>query len=801
VGSNVEWIYPLVSGTDVTLASITEDRDGNIWGAAGGYIVKFDIRDKHSEFFPLDKDLPLKTFFDGCAAIAPDGQIIFGGDNGYIRISPEVRPNLYAPQLRITSLEVNNKKIQPGAPDGNDLSLSKDIAFTDELRLNYSQRSVAVEFSALHFWQPAMNVYAYKLEGFDSDWTYVSGTKNFAVYSNISPGTYTLVVRGTNNFGIWSDRIARLKIQVDPPLFLSKWFLVLYAAIAVAIIVFALRFYSARLRLSNQVKIVSLEKEHAEEIALTKQQFFTNISHELRTPISLILPPIQQTLKRENLDEESRSLIKLAEKNSYRLLRVVNQILDFRKLEHDSLELRITPFDLVGFCQELYTLFSDKAARNSINFTFNPTTPACRIWADPDKVETILYNLLSNAFKFTPAEGSIDITIRVCAADKEFPKGSVEVQVSDTGMGISVEDQPRIFERFYQTSQAKKMDGGSGIGLTLASEYATLHHGKIRVESEPGHGSRFVVTLPLGNIHFPVDSTQEETPLTLVATKTTGTQTISTPYQYDIESDKPLVLIVEDNTDMIDFLVINLKSKYHLIIAENGEDALLKTIHFSPEVIISDIMMPVMDGLTLCKKIKENPRTSYIGIILLTAKNLTSQKIEGIRLGADVYLTKPFEVELLEASIEHLLKRKQELSNYFKSEIITQPNVSSTGENVDDKFIRKVSAIIEANISNPDFSVEMLSDEIGMSSTHLYRKLKSLTHYAPKDIIRKYRIKKASLLLKNKEGNISEIMYDVGFSNLSYFAKCFKNEFGLSPKEYQQRESKNTVDLKDFPAQ
>lgn len=791
--------YPLVGGSDVTLASLAEDRDGNIWGAANGYIVKFDIKDRHSEFFPLDKDLPLKSFFDGCAAIAPDGEIVFGGDNGYIRISPDARPNLFAPKVRITSVEVNNKKLQPGTPAENEPTLSQDIAFTEELHLSYSQRSVAVEFSALHFWQPSMNVYAYKLEGFDADWTYVSGNKNFAVYSNISPGTYTLVVKGTNNYGIWSKESARLKIRVDPPLFLSRWFLLAYAVIAVALIVFALRFYSSRLNLRNEVKIVRLEKEHAEEIALTKQQFFTNISHELRTPISLILPPIQQTLKRENLDEESRSLIKLAEKNSYRLLRVVNQILDFRKLEHDSLELKITSFDAVGFCRELYTLFSDKAARNAIHFTFNPAVSACRIWADTDKVETILYNLLSNAFKFTPTEGSIDLTIRVCNGDKDFPKGFVEVRVTDTGMGISAEDQPRIFERFYQTSQAKRMDGGSGIGLTLASEYVTLHHGKIKVESEPGKGACFTVMLPLGNIHFPVDATQEEVPLTLVATKTTGAQTITTAYQYDIESDKPLVLIVEDNTDMIDFLVINLKSKYHLIIAENGEDALLKTHHFSPEIIVSDIMMPVMDGLTLCKKIKENPRTSYIGIILLTAKNLTSQKIEGIRLGADVYITKPFEVELLEASIEHLLKRKKELSNYFKSEIITEPNLSSTGENVDDKFIRKVSGVIEANIANPEFSVEMLSDEIGMSSTHLYRKLKSLTHVSPKDIIRKYRLKKASLLLKNKEGNISEIMYEVGFSNLSYFAKCFKAEFGLSPKEYQQRESKGTVELKDFP--
>ncbi|MDQ2657653.1 MAG: response regulator, partial [Bacteroidota bacterium] len=372
---------------------------------------------------------------------------------------------------------------------------------------------------------------------------------------------------------------------------------------------------------------------------------------------------------------------------------------------------------------------------------------------------------------------------------REYSKGTVEIRVSDTGVGISAEDQKKIFERFYQAPEAKKVEGGSGIGLTLASEYARLHHGRITVESELGKGSCFTVVLPLGNIDFPIHISSEGQQPGIPAIKSEDPHAGASSL-YDLHSTKPLVLIVEDNPDMIDFLVIHLKKDYHLIIANNGDEALRKANSFYPEVIISDIMMPVMDGLTLCRKIKENPRTSHIGIILLTARSLTSQKIEGIRIGADVYITKPFEMELVEASVDHLLKRKKELSSYFRSEIMTQPDTGNAKGNEDEKFIKKVMNIIEANISNPDFSVEVLSAEIGMSSTHLYRKLKSLTHYTAKDIIRKYRIKKASLLLKNKQGNISEIMYDVGFSSLSYFAKCFKAEFGISPKEYQQRESK-----------
>jgi DNA-binding response OmpR family regulator len=330
----------------------------------------------------------------------------------------------------------------------------------------------------------------------------------------------------------------------------------------------------------------------------------------------------------------------------------------------------------------------------------------------------------------------------------------------------------------------------------MVAEYAKLHYGNVAVESSPGEGSRFTITLPLSNVHFPIDPEQEPSSLNLVATKTNSSDDEnSSSYIYDLDSDKPLVLIVEDNTDMIDFLRINLKDKYHLIIAKNGEEALQKTNSVLPEVIISDIMMPIMDGITLCKKIKENSRTSHIGIILLTAKNLMAQKIEGIRVGADAYLTKPFEVELLVASVDHLLKRKQELSHYFKTDVLTHPEFQSSKENLDDKFVKKVANIIEANISNPDFNVEILSREIGMSTTHLYRKLKSLTHYSAKDIIKKYRLKKASLLLKNNEGNISEIMYEVGFSSLSYFAKCFKSEFGLSPKDYQQKMSKGVHEI------
>jgi signal transduction histidine kinase/ligand-binding sensor domain-containing protein/DNA-binding response OmpR family regulator len=786
--------YPVTTGNEITLASITEDAEGNIWCAASNFILKFSVPDHQLEIFPLDKDLPLKNFFDGCVANTPEGEIIFGGDNGYITLSPRVKPNVFEPNIYITALEINNKIINTDEAIDGEVLLQKDISVTNELTLEYAQRSIAFEFSSLHYWQPSSNVYAYKLEGFDHDWNYVSGLKNFAVYSNLSPGDYTLTVKGTNNYGIWSDHVATIHIRVKPPLFLSTGFIALYIFLLITVVIVALRTYSARLHLRNELKITRIEKEHAEEIVQTKQEFFANISHELRTPISLILPPIQELIKRGHLPDDNRRLLTLAEKNSQRLLRVVNQILDFRKLENDSVQLKVTSFDLVQFCREMYSLFTDKANRKEISFTFHAGVDECLVWADTEKIETILFNLLSNAFKFTREDGVVDLTVELLGKNDTYTKGAIEVKVTDTGIGIAPDELSKIFERFYQTNAAKKLEAGSGIGLTLVAEYAKLHHGEIQVESTVGKGTCFTLILPLGSQHFPFEST-DHSEVKLVAVKSSVAEDDSKAYRYGLESGKPLVLIIEDNPDIIEFIQVSLKEKYNFVTALNGEEGLNKASNFLPDIIVSDIMMPVMDGLSMCKKIKSNPKTTHISIIILTAKGLTSQQIEGLTIGADIYLTKPFEIDLLEAHIDHLLKRKKELADYFKHELLVQPSSTATGENVDDKFIRKVMNIIEANISNPDFSVEMLSDEVGMSSTHLYRKLKSTTQLSPNDIIRKYRIKKASLLLGNKEGNISEIMYEVGFSNLSYFSKCFRAEFGVTPKEYQQKVSKSSIEI------
>lgn len=775
--------FHAIPNHNMARASITEDRNGSIWVATNTAIEKFTPASGKVEFFPLNKNLPLKSFYAGCVARSTSGELFFGGDNGYISFSPDKAiANGYQPRVVLTGLLLNNKEVEIGEKVNDRVILDRDISFVPQIELDYGQRSLQLQFAALHFWQPEVNTYSYKLEGADENWTTTSGDKNFAVYSNLSPGTYIFRVRGTNNNGIWSSETSTTQITINPPFFLSKGFLALYLLLIVAGIYFSLKIYSGRIKLENELKISKLEIAHAEEIEQTKEQFFTNISHELRTPISLILPPIHQIMRNGKLDAENFKLIALAEKNSHRLLRVVNQVLDFKKMQGDKLYLNVSNVEIVGLLRELYSHFADKAARHEVNYTFTSSIPEFEIFADAEKIETMVLNLLSNAFKFTPKGGTIALEAEIINAG-DMADYAVHIRISDTGVGISQEDQKRIFERFYQTAESRKREMGSGIGLALTLEYVKMHGGEIRLESEPGKGSVFTVLLPKGNAdQLVTEADPDNYPMFQpVSSNLVANEAVTS------DSDQPLLLIVEDNPDMIDFVRLTLHNKYRFVTAGDGEEGLRKAAQYLPDVIISDVMMPVMDGLTFCKMIKSNPKTSRMAVILLTARSLTSQKIEGIRTGADAYITKPFDIELLDAQIGNLLHRKEELTAYFWHSLMVAPTVEDGRKNVDEKFVKKVMNVVEAHISDPEFNVEVLASEIGMSSAHLSRKLKTLTQFSANEIIKKYRIKKASLLLENKAGNVSEVMYDVGFSNLSYFSKCFREEFGVTPKDYLRK--------------
>lgn len=778
-------IHDVLSVSDEIVSSIIEDTGGNIWSISNSSIQKFEPNTGQLHSYPLDSHIPIKSFYYNCAARREDGQLIFGGDNGFISFPPfEVQVLENHPPVYITDLEINNRPIKINEPINGRVLLDQDISFVNQLTLNFNERSFALQFSTLDYLQPEQNRYAYQLQGFEDVWHQVSGTKNTAIYSNVPAGEYTFLVKSINLNGQNEPTIRRLNINILPPFLLRWYFIMGYALIIMVLIYFALKTYSGRVKLKNELKISKLKIEHAQELEKTKENFFTNISHELRTPISLILPPLHQLQIQQKLDEKSSKLIQLAEKNASRLFKLVNQVLDFNKIANSSVQLHIQEVDLIPFCNQVFTLFEDKAHRHHMKYDFEHTGKGIKLWADPDKLETILFNLLSNAFKFTPDYGKITLCVSEISNGK-LPSRACQIEVIDSGVGIEEEAQKHIFDRFFQASAGKHHISGSGIGLTLAEEYVSLHQGNISVRSQLQHGTAFLVTLPLGKEHLSPEiileehqNSQEKFPPHFISN--------SLP-EVEIASDKTTILLIDDNTDIIDFIVTSLGNKYHFITAENGEEGLVKANRFLPSVIISDIMMPVMDGISFCKRIKESPKTSPISIILLTAKSLPSNQLEGILVGADAYLTKPFEISLLEAYINQLLARREELDLYFNKELMGLSGNPRGIDNEDNVFVKKVMDIIEANIGNPDLSVEMISKEMAMSSTHLYRKLKANTDHSAKELIQKYRLKKASLLLQNKEGNVSEIVYQVGFSSLSYFSRAFKSEFGMSPKHYQEK--------------
>lgn len=769
---------PLIDGIDNHIIGILEDGDDNIWATTYNTLIFLPKNDSSPIFIPINEGLPLKSFYSNCNAITQEGNLLFGGDNGYIEINPKQfqSPRLDVP-VYITHIEINNQTYRGVNKNVNQ---PEPISFIDKIELNSNHRSLLIEFAALDYSQPQKNIYAYKLEGFDDDWQYTNGERNFAVYSNLPANDYQLKIKGTSSYGVWLNNSADLNIVVHPSIWLSKWFMVLYFLILVSIAFIALKINTFRVKMLNEVRISKLEKEHNDELIATKQQFFTNISHELKTPLNLILSPLNQLLGSKLLDKKSSKMLSLAQKNTQRLLWLVNQILDFRKMEVGKVSLHIQQIEMVAFCNDIYEMYIDYAERLGFKYEFSTNVKSYSTAVDKDKFSIVIFNLLSNAFKYAEKGSTIKLGLEI--RQIPFEADEIIITVKNRGRGINSNDLDKIFDRFYQADNAQK-GMGSGVGLTIARDYVNLHKGTIEVESVPDEDTIFTIKL---KTHTSVDN------IKTVVTNTVTTSNIeSTEKRNDglkMEQHTYSILAVDDNSDILSLLEMTLSQTYKVKTAISGEDALLLIAKHPPDLIISDVMMPGMDGITFCQNIRKNQATNHIPIILLTAKTQNEYKIEGVQAGADIYMTKPFDEVLLLETIKQLLIRRKELKQYIAKLNITEPEKTDSEEkNKDNQFLQKVISIIENNLTNDQLSVEFISKEVGISSTHLYRKLKSITNLSTNELIKKYRIKTASIMLKNKEGNATEIMYSVGFSNLSYFSKCFKAEFGCTPKEYQSK--------------
>lgn len=747
-------------GISGSISSVVKDNSENLWLTSSTRIIRISPTYKTDVF----ENVQDGQFSNKARLKSSKGDIYLGSTDGFIIIHPdEIVTNSQAPNVYLTGFELFN---QPQLPGRGKSVLKKDIAETNEIKLKHKQSSFSFEFVALNYLAPGQTQYAYKLEGFDKEWIY-SGTSRRATYTNIKHGKYNFRVKAANNDGAWNEQGASVRITVLPPFWLTIWAYLFYLSVIVLLLYGYRRFILMKERLRNEVnRQVELDK--------LKTQFFTNISHELRTPLTLILGPVEQLIKRNDQQwtTDEKSQLSLIRRNAQRLLQLVNQLLDFSKVEAGKIMVETQFADMISFLKYVSEPFLALAEEKNIEFSTSFHKPYLSIKFDSDKMEKAITNLLSNAFKFTPDGGKISLSTSGIA-------DQLQIMVSDNGTGITPDDRERIFDRYFQSAQTNEnRKQGSGIGLALTKEYIELHQGSISVESAVGIGSVFTVLLPAENPSAPETSN-------LVQTAAGPPQPAGENETSHAENvQRPLVLIVDDNPDIRSYISQGLKDHYKTIEAPDGLQAMQIASETLPGIIISDIMMPLTNGTELCRQIKTDRRTCHIPVILLTAKSTSESIIEGFDIGADDYLVKPFNLEILKSRIKNLLSSRSRLKEIYKANITAEPETFTSNE-IDQQFIRHIYEIIEENLLNTDFNPDFLARELLMSRSSLYMKIKAVSGESVSIFVRNYRLRKAAGLIRQRKYSISEIAYMVGFSQIQYFSSCFKEVFGIPPSEYK----------------
>jgi len=754
--------------------TLKEDLKGNIWFSTQTEIGKFSpAEERFDTYQPLnDKTY---SFAEASVCQTRQGELAYGTTEGFVLFNPlKAAKSEYKPRIVLTNFQLFNKTMEVGV-EGSPLKYVIDE--TKKLELNHEQNIFSIGFTALDYTNPQNIQYAYKLDGFENDWNYVHDQR-FATYTNLPKGKYVFRVKSTNAEGVWVENERSIVIIKEPSFWESNWGYLFYFIVFIGLAALAVYILSTIFRLKTDVEV-----EH--RITNLKLRFFTDISHELRTPLTLISSPIENLLRTEQLSEPAREQLTTVQRNTERMLRLITQILDFRKIQNKKMKLQIETIRPGSFMTEICQSFSKLAEERNIRFEVNDESNNAYLYVDKDKFEKIFYNLLSNAFKFTLPGNPIEVDI----ADE---KDAISITVKDRGMGMSKDRMKLLFNRFESLAASNvSFQEGTGIGLSLTKELVELHHAKIEVESEPGKGSAFKVTFFKGQDHF----TKEEELIVNEAI-------ISVPERVEMQettedeelkdrndSARPTILIVEDNNELRAFLKTVLSNKYEVLEAENGRIALEIAKNSVPDMILTDVMMPEMSGLELAKAIKEDINISHIPLVLLTAKTDMENKLEALQYGVDDYITKPFSSAYLEARIENLLKLRKQLQELYRSSLTSgvispsKPNVVSQ----DDIFIQRIMSFIEDNIDNSELTIEDIAMYIGFSRSAFFKKLKSLTGLAPVEFLKEVRIQRAAQLIESGEYNFSEITYMVGISDPRYFSRCFKQKFGVSPREYKDK--------------
>lgn len=765
--------------------SILEDDHGNLWISTNNGLSKFNPSTE--SFRNYDTEDGLLSNDVGKGLKTRTGEMIFICGSGFMVFHPDsLKDNIKIPPVYITDFYLFNMPVQIGYDSLSGRTvLAKSITECEEIKLNYDDNVFSFEFAALDYSAPMKNRYAYMMQGFDKDWNYTGAVRNLATYTNLDPGEYTFRVKGSNNDGYWNEKGASIKVIILPPWWRTNIAYLIYFLLIGGIIYFIWKAQLRRIKNKQEFEMSKFEAQKLHEVDEIKSRFFTNISHEFRTPLTLILGPVKQVMERIK-DEKNKDELSIAHKNANKLLGLVNQLLDISKLESGNMKLRTSPTNYIQLLKALTLSFASYAERKRITLNFNSIEAEIILYLDRDKIEKIITNILSNAFKFTPEGGRIEVTL---SKDDKY----VNTIISDTGIGIPKEKMSKIFDRFYQVdgSHTREQEG-TGIGLALTKELVDIHKGKIDVESEESKGTTFTFSIPLGKEHLLPEEISEEkkeyTEAKLIV-EPEDDFTRKEEHQIDIEliekETLPLLLIVEDNSDVRKYIKDNLTKEFRILEAVDGADGWNKSIEQLPDLIVSDVMMPKMDGFKLCEKLKTDERTSHIPVILLTAKAAKEDKLAGYETGADEYLMKPFEPDELRARIKNLILQRKRIHEYFKKKGVfefEQTNITS----IDKKFLQRVIEIIKANISNTEFNVEMLAENMAVSRSLLNKKVVSLTGEPPIDLIKRIRLTKAIELIEKKFGNLSEIALEVGFDNPAYFSECFKKQFGFPPSQFQR---------------
>ncbi|TVZ54959.1 signal transduction histidine kinase [Lutibacter sp. Hel_I_33_5] len=760
---------------------ILGDENDNIWISTNKGISQINLISKKKKNFDVSDGLQGNEFNYNAFLKTSNNELMFGGVNGLTYFNPnDINVNMFVPKIDIYNLSVNNESY---------LKITDSIS---NITLKHDQNNFSVSFTGLSYSQSNKNNYAYKLDGFDKDWKKI-GNNRTANYTNIDQGEYTFKVKVANNDGVWNEAGDSIILTILPAWWSTWWAFLIYTIIILGISYYINILISARIKVKNELIKEKDDRERIVALNKLKLKLFTNISHDFRTPLTLIAGPLQQLIENKKGDNETQYQLKGMYGNVITLLQLINQLLDFRKSDAGKLKIKVSKKNIVPFLKNVKLSFEELAKQRNINYFFITSKEVINVWFDPIELKKVIINLLSNAFKFTPNGGIITVNVSLSKEKK------LKIEIKDTGDGIPKNELPNIFDRFFQLGDRNKIRTGTGVGLSLAKDIVELHKGKIDVKSSQRKGTSFIVLLPIGKEHFTSEEISFEDDEQSIEPTIFNEPTIFKPIQVEKKSEfkesQQSILLVEDNIEIRAFIKKIFIDNYNVYEAENGKIGIEQAQINPIDIIISDVMMPVMDGVKMCNAIKTDIKTSHIPIIMLTAKTSIKAHKKGYETGADIYVTKPFDTKILKLQVNNLLNLRKNMILKYKKDLLLSPK-ELTVTSADEKFLKKAFIIVEENMTESEFNTQLFTEKMNMSRTLLYTKIKALTGQSLSEFIRSIRLKKAAQLIAKTQMNISEIAYSLGFNDLKYFRNSFKKTFNTLPTKYRAKNKTTNTPIK-----